>query len=303
MSEAATVDTSGEAASEAVDTSETLEPAEGLEETPEDGSLEGDAETEPDDGEEPERYTIKVAGEEQSLTLDELTTLAQKGSGAEKRFEEAAEMRKQFDAEKRALAKELQGDPFVRAYLTGGRDAMFKAIAEEMEYEALPEDERRAKDERRELEAKAKRADELDAKQKETETAAQVQAYQAQFLDSMPKALAAAGAPTSPAAIRRMSTLMLDALESGAQVSLESLAEQTRDELRGDALSALPSEAEALIELLGADRVKALLAHETKRLRGRQANIKRTRGGTQPAHKPGKTRVVGSDFFAKLRGE
>jgi hypothetical protein len=53
-----------------------------------------------------EKYTIKVDGEERQLTKAELIAEAQKSAAANKRFEEAAALRKQAEAERAPLQQE-----------------------------------------------------------------------------------------------------------------------------------------------------------------------------------------------------
>lgn len=57
------------------------------------------------EAEEPKTHTLKVSGEEQTVTDDELRALAQKGLAADKKFEEAAALRKQTDSDR---IKELE---------------------------------------------------------------------------------------------------------------------------------------------------------------------------------------------------
>jgi len=58
-----------------------------------------------------EAYTVKIDGEERSLSLDELKTLASKSAGADKRFNEAAEIAKTAERGIRieALVKTISG--------------------------------------------------------------------------------------------------------------------------------------------------------------------------------------------------
>lgn len=254
-------------------------------------------------GEDGERFTIKVDGEEKAVTLDELRTMAQKGAGAERKFEEAAKLRKQYEAEVAQLRKELGGDPLIRAYLTGGREAVLAALVEDLEFESLPEEEREKRTKQRELEEKARRAEEYEKRERERLEAQQAEQMQGQIVQQMTSALEAVGVGAKPAAIRRMAILAEAAVEERANVTMEQLAEQVRDEMRGDLGSWLPEDPDALVELLGDERMKLLREREAARLKSRTADISRTKpkpnGERKPRPKRG-VRTVGSDFWRSL---
>jgi hypothetical protein len=81
-------------------------------ETSEEGGSEGgeEVEAQPEEAQpetpEEEKYVIKVDGEERTLTKAELIAEAQKSAAANKRFEEAAALRKQAEAERAPLQQE-----------------------------------------------------------------------------------------------------------------------------------------------------------------------------------------------------
>jgi hypothetical protein len=81
-------------------------------ETSEEGGDEGgeEVEAQPEEAQpetpEEEKYVIKVDGEERTLTKAELIAEAQKSAAANKRFEEAAALRKQAEAERAPLQQE-----------------------------------------------------------------------------------------------------------------------------------------------------------------------------------------------------
>ena len=63
-------------------------------------NIESKLETQPEDepaGDEPEKYTLKVNGQENQYTLDELMRMASKGQGAEEKFRQAADSRRQLE--------------------------------------------------------------------------------------------------------------------------------------------------------------------------------------------------------------
>lgn len=250
-----------------------------------------------------ETYTIKVNGEEKTVTLDDLRTMAQKGAGAEKRFEEAAQLRKQLESEMEQVRSRLEGDPVLSAYLSGGREALYAAIEAELEHAALPAEEKVARQRQRDLEAKAAKADEYEKAEQERREAEAAQRAQQHYTAKITEALTGVGVGPKPAAIRRMATLMDTAIEEGARVTIAQLAEQVRDEMRGDLTEWMPSEADQLAELLGEGRVKVLLARETARLKSRSAGVQRTPGSPKKArHGDSGPRVVKSDFWKNPLG-
>lgn len=73
-------------------------------------AAEEEEEAQPPAAEETPKHKIKVNGEEQELTVEELIALAQKGVGAEQKFEEAARLRREAE-EMRAQPKEEPSKP------------------------------------------------------------------------------------------------------------------------------------------------------------------------------------------------
>lgn len=75
--------------------------------------------------------TIKVNGEEQQLTLEKVVELAQKGVGAEKRFEEAALLRKQADSFLGENREKLKAYELLQRVRSGDPDAQ-RLLAKEI---------------------------------------------------------------------------------------------------------------------------------------------------------------------------
>lgn len=277
-------------------------------ELPEAGAEEAGAEAADAEEPEPERFAIKVNGEERSVSLDELRTLAQKGAGAHAKFEEAAALRKELEAQKAQIRQQLTSDPILRAYLTGGQDAMWSAIEEMVHYDSLPEDQRREVDQRRELERKAKRHDELEQAQREQREQQMAAQYQEVIGGAITHALESAGVRADPSAFRRMadrvSALIDEVGVSGVtRAHLARFAEEVGGRLRSDLTGSLPSEPEELVKLLEeAGRMKELRAYEAKRAKARAAGIQRTgRRRGAPAPREPEERLTVSQLMRQMK--
>ena len=71
-------------------------------------SIEGQADDATQEADAEPTFKIKVDGEERELTQSELIAEAQKAQAANKRFEEAAQLKKQFEAEKQQITQQSQ---------------------------------------------------------------------------------------------------------------------------------------------------------------------------------------------------
>lgn len=134
------------------------------EELEEDDDLEEEYDEEGED-EDLETYTVTVDGEEKEVTFDDLVSNYSLSEASHKRFQEAAELRKETKAEKEAL-REARSEYLQRLELA--EQVVEQSIPEEpdweelrksnpAEYAALREDYRQAKEDRRAIVAERER--------------------------------------------------------------------------------------------------------------------------------------------------
>lgn len=268
------------------------------------------------------RHKLTIDGEEVELPLSEVLKLAQKGKGAEKRFREAATQRQQVEA----LLQRLPEDPVsALVHLMGDKSAAAKsvtksllrdpevravfeqALVEHLEYESLPEDQRRERDRMSDLERKAKRADEYEKAEQERAQREAEERYHAQFAKAFPVELQAVGLPANQRTMARMAMHLERAIETGERgVTLRTMAERVRDELHEDVRAlATDLDGEPLQQLLGPAAVKLQKAALAK-LQPKAPLPERQPGkGKAPPAKPAveRKRVGTSAFFKRIRGE
>lgn len=172
----------------------------------ESGGAPADVETPSESAPAPARkWALKYDGKDHEIdSEEELVKLAQKGLGADRRFEEAATTRKQVEAAARKMADDplgvlsaLYGDegkaaqiaatkmmerPGVRAEVQRlllehpeARAELEAAMYERLRYEGLPEDERKRIDEDRTLREKASKVERYEAEERKRAEAAERQ--------------------------------------------------------------------------------------------------------------------------------
>lgn len=219
-------------------------------------------------------WKLKVDGKEVEVDPSDtaqLQRLAQMGLASQKKFQEAAQARQQAEN----FVKMLRENPLeVLKHPSLGLN--FREIAEEYLYqqlqeEAIPPEERQARQEREELERYRWQEQELKA-QKEREQAESLkekyrQDYQQQFID----ALEGSGLPKSDWTITRMATYMRQAIANGltnvTPKDVAGLVKQDWITAQREMYGSL--DGEKLIEALGADVAEKISKHRVSKLQQR----------------------------------
>lgn len=251
-----------------------------------------------------QKHRIKVAGEEREVSTDDLIRLAQKNASADRYLEQAKAQAKEI-AELRASVEKAAADPLIAAYMQKGTDGLLDMVAEMLEYEQLPPEERTKVDQRRELERKAKRADELEAKERTAREEQMTQQYVQRIEAEVTAVIAASGLPETAHTVRRAAGMLEAAMLAGDKtITREKLAAALREEMSGDLRGYLGGlEPEALADLLGEEGVKKWRSWDTARLRP-PTQVQRARPpATRPRAEQASARPRTSEFFKKLRGE
>lgn len=269
------------------------------------------------------RHRVKVGGEERELTIAELAKLAEKGHGAEAKFREAAQLRKQMEAIVERLPtdtigalEQLIGDKSkaarqVMAQLL--RDPQARAeveayLVETYEYEAKPDAERRKIDEERDLREKARRAEEYEEAERERAHAAAVEQTQQTFVKQFGDALTSVGLTSSPHTLARMAHHVERAIDAKERVTLAELAQRVRDEHRADVTAHVSAlDVEALADLLGEEKLAALRKRDVERLRPRAPQPERMPGNgkrrAEGSEQRPRQKMSSAEIFRRIRGE
>lgn len=207
---------------------------------------------------EPEFKPVKLKYGDEEIevgSLDQLTKIAQKGLGAERKFQEAASIRKQ--AEK--LVATLKDNPIEILRHPALRDKMIEAaqdlLFEHIQHEQMSAEERARLQEREELEryrrSEQERKAQEEQRQREEMKERYRQDYERQFID----ALGEGGIPKSDWAVTRMAQYMRQAIKNGMSnitpKDVVHLVKRDWQQAQADLYGQL--DGEKLIQMLGPD--------------------------------------------------
>lgn len=209
---------------------------------------------------------IKVDGKEAHLPLKELVARAQKGAAADKRMQEAAEVRKQATG----LINALQKDPFsiLARPEFGLGDEKLRELAEayvydKVQYEQMNDEEREHHEKMKEYERLKEEKEQWEAQKNEQEQKQHLDRYS----QDIQSALEANNLPKSPLVVKRIAFYMKQAYQNGHKnVSAKEVAPQVKKDLIEEAKS-LKNDDEALFELLGEDGLKKVREKELSKVR------------------------------------
>ena len=251
------------------------------------------------------RMKLKVDGKEEECPEDEVIRRAQRVSASDKRFEEAAHIKKQA----MELINRLKTDP--RSILSDpalGVDVKKFAkqiVWEEIQDQMLTPEQKHIRDlEEREAQrqddaAKAK------AKADEDGMAALHQKYASEYDKTITAALQTSGLPKTPATVRRMTDYLFHSVKHGYDLDPADLVAQVRRDYGAEHKEMYGSlTAEQLIELLGEDVIKKIRDADLRRLKSTTGEVFKKSGsnGSSPPKKLPKG-LKGADWRAAVMKE
>lgn len=222
---------------------------------------------------------LKVDGEEVEVSFADALQSVPLAKGAQKRMWEAAQQRKQVEQ----LVDAMKRDPLgIMERVLGGSDAVYKAVADRLEYEGMPPEDRARLDEERELRRKAGRADEYEKAEQERELAARTAKLQQTYAEGIRGALEAGGVRVSPHAVARTAMVLDAAIKDGVlgaditQADYQWAASRVAEELDAERSALIPDDVEgdALIESVGEARARRIAQAYAARVRARQTPVK-----------------------------
>jgi len=238
-------------------------------------------------GAEPERFVVKVDGQDVELTLDELKS----GYGLEKasraRFDEAAQIRSEaqtFLEARDQLAAIFQGDDLgsqaeLLRRLSGGRyDQLLNHMAQDaLNWEEMSDDARRATTAEKELESYRRKEAEVkqgqEAESLRVEQAKEVESYKRKFTEAM----TAAGMKPTPMAFQQIASAVQASMQAGKDIPLEEIVGLANREFWTDAEARIGDlEGDALLGALPKSLIKRVVAAEVSRLKASRQPIPAT---------------------------
>lgn len=222
----------------------------------------------------PRRFKVKIDGDEREVEEEELLRGYQTSRAAAKRMEEAAKLRKEAEAQAKAL-KARHEAPEVKAImaeyaLEDPEDAIAILRARKLvEREQMSPEQRALADERRrreETERKLAEREKAEAQAKqEAETRAEIQRINVEI----PEAAAKVGLPKSPRAGKLMIDHMLRMINAGEVGDAHEAARYAMDVIRAEHRDLTAAMDDAQLEAyLGKEAVARILKRSVEKARG-----------------------------------
>lgn len=220
------------------------------------------------------KHKIKVNDAEQELSYTELLERAQKGMGADTRFQEAAAMRKQAE---QAL-KLLKTDPTQAFKLLDVDPKSWAAkYLEEAAYEAMLSPEQKAqRDEKNSLMAQARELEALKKEKTDAATAKVREQIEQQLSQQVISALDTSGLPKTKEVVKRIAQKMITWREAGyKQVTPADVIADVKQEYQDDLKAMLGGAGEDQLEaFLGDETVKKLINKRNKTIQDKNSPFK-----------------------------
>lgn len=236
---------------------------------------------------------IKAGGEEMELSLLEALERAPRAHGIERKAWELAQQRKQMDE----LVSGIGADP-IAAYaaihgLTRSQatKAIAKAAMDDLDYEAMPAEERAKVDRQRELERKAKLADEYERAELSRRQEAEAQQAQRTIGPMIQSALPAAGLPADAEHVSEVARELSAMMDAGLFDAGRGQVRAITAEDVAEASKAVAARASKLVNHRVSDVDSFITANPALARKIAQAVAKQVRGAQTPQRAPEGTKV------------
>jgi hypothetical protein len=227
-------------------------------------------------------WELKANGKSLKLTEEQLIARASQAEGADQRFQEAAQMRKQAEAALGRLKDPAQfiealQDPALGLTKEQIREAMEAWYAREfIEPEKLTPAEKKLREAEEKLKKYDKENQEREAKKLKDEQDAQTANARKEIQTQIIEALESSDLPRTNFTIRRLAYWMSRNRDMGFDAPTSVLVERVRNDYNTNLREMVQSsDGETLIKLLGNDIVTKLRKYDLEQLR-------KTRGGGAP---------------------
>ena len=261
-------------------------------------------------GSSPELFEVKINGRIQKMTRQQVLDSASMATTAHQKFNEAAKMRKEYDA----LKGKLQGSP-IEALMESGltreqiRDQMEKWYTQEfIEPEKLSADQRRIKELEREMQKREKDLEVVRQQKERDELERATNAAREEIQNQIIETMESSGLPKTKFNIARIAFYMAQNRKQGWDAPMSAIIQQVKNERTG-MLSDLSSKAsvEQLIEMMP-DIISKIRKYDLEQLRakrdprpatGGSENVYR-RAGTGPMSGSGSGRMSMDEVTRRL---
>lgn len=225
--------------------------------------------------EEKKKYKLKYESEEEEVDEDKLLSYAQKGKGADKKFQEAAKVRKQAD-EELAKIKEFmdkaKGDTLsVLSELGVDEVALADMILEKhMKELAKTPEQQRAEKAEAELTKLQKQIEEENTRKEQERIERETQDWNVRFQNEMFTAIDKSALPVSGYTVKRVADIMSTALELGKNCTAEQAVKMLENSMQTEYKDMSDDQ---LFKLLGNDVTKRITKATSKKLQEARSKL------------------------------
>lgn len=227
------------------------------------------------------RLKFKMDGQDLDLSEEEVISLAQKGGTAQKRWEEAAQLRKQAES----VLEYLKANPREALAKLGidVRKMSEEHLLEELQREQESPEAKKVRETEEKLrkyetaekareEAAARKAAEDAEAEKQAQATAKEREIMERYDNIFTTALEKSGLPRSPATILRMAQLQRVNLRKGLELNADSLAKIVREDYDAEFQERTSGmDGDKLLEFLGKDIVGKLTKAQIAKLKAKPA--------------------------------
>jgi len=249
---------------------------------PADGKVTGEIKKEAAPADPNKPYKIKVNGKEYNVGLEEALRLAQKGVGADTKFNEAYKMRQQAEQ----FIHQLKTDP-MSILMNPNLGFDFKKLAQEflakeIEKEMMTPDQRELFETKEKLRQAEEEKKSIAEKESEARMQQLVSHYSSEYEKDIQATLQTSGLPKTRGTVKRLAYYMQKGLERGVELKAADVIDlvradyiQEHNELYG------ATDGDTLLKMFGDQTLKKIM----------EANLKKVKGGDgmspTPPKKPG----------------
>lgn len=247
------------------------------------------------------KMKLKIDNADVEMSESEVIALAQKGRGADRKFQEAAQLRKEAEQ----TAAFLKANPREALAKLGIDVRKFseETLMEILTQEQMSPEQRKAQDMEKKLRGYEKA--EKDAKDtRDREEAAALEGHHMKTFDDMfVKALGESGLPKTQYTVKRMAELQLVNIRKGLNLDATQLAKLVREDYMSEQKALYgAADGDALLELLGPEIVKKLSKAQIKKLKTAAPQYSKPTPDREPSSGEPSAQQNWKEFQRKNRG-
>ena len=258
----------------------------------------------------PQLFELKVDGQVLHLTQEEVIELAQKGKSSVKRFQEAAQAKKEIAAERAAIQAALHGRPEdlfdmkFKAGLMRPEDLeqwIIQKAIELADREELTPEQRKMKEMEDELNRYKAQKEEEEQKTRTESFHREVERAKEDFSTKILNEINSGGLEASPFAIQRVASVLRDSMDDQGNITIEvaDAVQYVKEQEHGSYNEYIKSlEVDRLESLFGEEKLKKIRSKDLEKLKNPAGKAKSPFASSAP--KPATQKVSATEFFKNL---